>query len=867
MDKPKIMEDKQNQFKIDFIPKVHHYDHAAIKPIVFSAAEFITPSYHLKDFVAQNPLSAYEHLDFELATRRASAMYGVDLMPDIQYLIKALVDNKIDKNILEKSFKKYIKKNFNGIKSEQEEFFFKLLKTNIKQEKFEINNNGLISWELARDNVLEECISPDTVSDIVDGLTEKINVQLIKWSAVFYDESQAVIEMPFKASGIYRAWLHMVKYDETLELGTAAKNILEKLPFDSREALVFALKVIGIDEINWERYLSLSMSHTPGYIAYIKGLSHKKLNSFNFDISKKISLVDFMALRLVLELLHLINYCEKQKLVIEENILGTISSLIKPSLSLSKESYISNYQLIYKYQNKLLQTDSISNLIDLNYQIEEFKKLQQIILLDAWEESFRGKKINQIQSNLDKLTNTEIKQKPKAQFVFCIDTRSELMRNRLEAINDYQTFGFPGFFGLPLRFHDDNDYGNYNACPIILEPRHDMTLTSSNKNISKIILELNQILSDLKNKQSSSFVFAELAGAFLGLMIILQNTLTQVFRLIKPKLDSKLQNLKSKQYADKNILSGISLQDQILYASTSLKILGMVKDFAPQVVFCGHGSSTRNNPFAASLDCGACGGHHGVYNASVLAQILNNPKVREILKTDDIYIDPQSKFFAASHDTTIDQLTLVDPNHEASTELKSDLGAISTQLGLSKSLDWSETRPEWGLARNAMMVIGPRRITQGLDLDSRSFLQSYEPELDNDGTFLEILLTAPMLVANMINMQYFFSTNDNDVLGSFSKPYHNVVGGFGVTKGNSSDLQLGLPLQSVNISEDELYHEPLRLNVFVYADPILTQKIINKHNKLQNLIFNNWLKFHLINCNDNKIYTIDKRGYFYGINN
>jgi uncharacterized protein YbcC (UPF0753/DUF2309 family) len=119
----------------------------------------------------------------------------------------------------------------------------------------------------------------------------------------------------------------------------------------------------------------------------------------------------------------------------------------------------------------------------------------------------------------------------------------------------------------------------------------------------------------------------------------------------------------------------------------------------------------------------------------------------------------------------------------------------------------------------------------------------------------------------MINMQYFFSTNANDVLGSFSKPYHNVVGGFGVTKGNSSDLQLGLPLQSVNISEDELYHEPLRLNVFVYADPILTQKIINKHNKLQNLIFNNWLKFHLINCNDNKIYTIDKRGYFYGINN
>ena len=296
-------------------------------------------------------------------------------------------------------------------------------------------------------------------------------------------------------------------------------------------------------------------------------------------------------------------------------------------------------------------------------------------------------------------------------------------------------------------------------------------------------------------------------------------------------------------------------------AAGALHAMGLENNLAPVVLLVGHGSTSSNNPHAASLDCGACGGQTGEVNARVLAALLNNPEVRGHLLDRGIVVPENTRFVPALHDTTTDDIHCLDPEPLPETVLgwlKSASAATrrerSGRLGLGerseqrlgdalrrRARDWSQVRPEWGLAGNAAFIAAPRGRTRGLDLGGRTFLHDYDWHGDPDFSVLELIMTAPMVVANWINMQYNTSTTDNVRYGSGNKVLHNVVGGnLGVFEGNGGDLRIGLPMQSLHDGRRWM-HTPLRLTVYIEAPAAAIFDVYQRHEVVQQLIDNDWL--------------------------
>jgi uncharacterized protein YbcC (UPF0753/DUF2309 family) len=213
------------------------------------------------------------------------------------------------------------------------------------------------------------------------------------------------------------------------------------------------------------------------------------------------------------------------------------------------------------------------------------------------------------------------------------------------------------------------------------------------------------------------------------------------------------------------------------------------------------------------------------------------------------------------HDTTTDELRFFEALPETDAPLADWIAAASAAtrreraaaLGVSparsdsdipaRSRDWSQVRPEWGLAGNACFIVAPRGRSRHLDLGGRSFLHDYDWRADADNGYpvLELIMTAPMVVTHWINMQYNASVTDPSRYGSGNKVLHNVVGGnLGVFEGNGGDLRIGLPLQSVHDGEDWV-HPPLRLSVYLDAPAEAIAAIAEKHEVVRQLIDNEWL--------------------------
>ena len=457
-------------------------------------------------------------------------------------------------------------------------------------------------------------------------------------------------------------------------------------------------------------------------------------------------------------------------------------------------------------------------------------------------------------------------QVPTVQAVFCIDVRSERLRRNLEQFEEIQTLGFAGFFGIALDVRSGES--SSPRCPVLLRPSIQVKGVSRPPNFTKDLAAA-----------PAKFMFVELMG------------ITKVSSLLKGlyarQTPPSIEETVPIEYAN-----SVPLQERVSTAVAIMKNTGLGSELARVVVLCGHTSCSENNPQAAGLECGACGGHGGAMNARVAALWLNDPLVRTSLRNLGHQIPAETVFIPAVHDTSSDEVRFLDPNAirdlgDLGSKIRKMFGTASQSvrveraesLGLGdmpeKSLldvfrkrgaDWSEVCTEWGLARNASFIIARRERTRGVNLQGRAFLHDYDAEKDADQSVLSMILAAPMVVGSWISWQYFASTVDNVRFGAGPKPIQNPIGSLGLVKGQRGDFCTGLSLESVHQKDGAWYHEPLRLQVIVEAEPQDIDKAIGQSQMVGQLVDNGWIRIFSLDRESHQLSLRSRDGSWHAFN-
>jgi uncharacterized protein YbcC (UPF0753/DUF2309 family) len=454
--------------------------------------------------------------------------------------------------------------------------------------------------------------------------------------------------------------------------------------------------------------------------------------------------------------------------------------------------------------------------------------------------------------------------RPVLQAAFCIDVRSERFRRALEQVNpDIQTLGFAGFFGLATahrRFASDVEEARGPAlfAPMLRSCAGAGPMAPADQ-AARIKARARRAWGRFKLAAISSFAFVEATGPLYA------------FKLIADGLG--LPGASPSADPAPRLAPALDVAARIEMAATILRAMSCTGNFAPLVLLVGHGASVVNNPHASGLHCGACGGYQGDVNARLIANLLNEPAIRAGLAAKDIAILPDTLFVAALHDTTTDTVTLYDEAdappadraaHRAALERARQWLAAAgwharaeRAASLPRALDgaslfrrardWAETRPEWALAGCRSFIAAPRQRTAGKPLDAQAFLHDYDWRGDAGFGVLELILTAPVIVASWINLSYYGAVVAPAVFGAGNKLLHNVAGGIGVVEGNGGVLRAGHPWQSVQDGE-RLIHEPLRLSVCIEAPREAIIGVLQRHPAVRRLFDHGWL--HLFALDD-----------------
>lgn len=771
-----------------------------------TACARIAPLWPLERFVAVNPYLGLTDMTFADASARLALAGGVHTTMPVDWYLARVDEGRITHADITATH------------------------PDLDPVTFLASARSIAAPELPRTPTIAQLATDLTGDDWSRFVVDRVS----QWAAAHFDEGQAIWRTPKPRSGPFAAWRFEASLDRTPEIMglRGFRAAVRVLPADPVVAAAHALQVLGLDPATAEPHLHAALLQVGGWAAHAARLGWEAAQQGRSDDT----LLELLAVMLCWEAL----------------------LLQSPALPGLGDAWAA------ARNHDLGDEHAVGDVL-----------VPALVLQDAFDHAAQRELVELSSAT----TTANSSATPEVQAVFCIDVRSEVFRRRLERTSPgIATLGFAGFFGFPVAVQHLAHEHAEPQCPVLLTPAATVEEVAGDAATSARAADDRRLAHHVRRAWKSFKMGAISCFSFVGPvgLAYLPKLVTDSAGRTRPVRHPDVEGLHHATAAQlRPSIDALPLDDRVRMAAGALRGMSLTRDFAPLVVLVGHGASTVNNPYATGLDCGACGGHSGAANARVAAMVLNDAEVRATLATQGIAVPDTTVFVAALHDTTTDDVTVFDDAipashhdhvarfaadaaaaaHAARTErapkLGIDVDALASEaLGDAvrhRSRDWAQVRPEWGLAGCRAFVAAPRAHTRHLDLGGRVFLHSYDHTLDTDGSVLELIMTAPMVVASWISLQYYGSTVDNEHHGAGDKTLHNVIGRLGVLEGNGGDLRTGLPLQSVHDGTAAV-HEPLRLAVILAAPRDAIDAVLTAHPEVRALVEHEWV--HLLAMGD-----------------
>jgi uncharacterized protein YbcC (UPF0753/DUF2309 family) len=788
----------------------------------------------IKEFIHHNTLHAFEQYPFYEACLRASRLYGSWAffpLPTYRALYRSgLIDDGALAEVCKESQSELVQ-SLNKNSASGQAGWDKVKETLLSSE-----------WGdyVPAPGVVEQGLRSRWQSKHGLNLAHRLHFKLFRLLGQFLDQGIAMWGAPhpectlfdFVGGLVRSSWVPLRPFSHV-----RVRHFFDLQPAQVVETIL--QRFLGPDSQGlYERYLlEMCLSH-PGWSGMVREL---ELHPENLLEPRKVSLLDLCALELMAEY----DYISLD--------LGDDFPLLHgpsdPELP----------PLPYQPEYRLVATPA-----------EQLAQLWQ----QAFERTYRHDLLSKLHRHHQAGQNQHlpVPARAKVQAFFCLDDREGSLRRYLEDQDSrFETYGFAGFFGVDCVFQGIDDAFPSKHCPAPLHPKHRIREHHRDSRRDAKSLRLHEV-ADHSHTLMRGFIISQT----LGLWSAVKLALSIFSPSLNPLATSSLQRVDStsamtvhrtSETTEEGFFSGYSDEEMADRVGRVMQASGLAAgQVADLVVFVGHGASSINNPYFAAYDCGACSGKGGGPNARAIALMANRAEVREILERRGLPIPASTWFLGALHDTTRDEMQYYDLDavpvlHQSLLgELRQ---AFEAALALNakercrrfanvspkidprdailavrrRSVSIFEPRPELNHATNAACIVGRRRLSKGLSLNRRCFLNSYDPTLDPTGEILASLLTAVVPVCGGINMEYYFSRIDPLRYGAGSKLPHNIQGLIGVINGTEGDLLTGLPTQMTEV------HDPLRLLFLVEQTPSTALKAARANPEVFPWIANGWIQY------------------------